>query len=596
MSEQLKYPFDSRTLRRKRVSIRKELLLSQDFIDKRIAVLGGSTTHDIVEMLELFLLDNGIRPTFYESEYGQYWQDAMFGTEELDDFRPDIIFVHTSIRNITEFPDVTKSRDEVELILKEQYGCFSQMWDALSKKFHCPIIQNNFEYPSFRLLGNKDSNDYRGRTNFVVRMNLLFDEYSQEHDGFFINDINYQSADYGLEKWSDPFSWYMYKYTLSLDAIPTLAFNVANIMKSIFGKNKKALALDLDNTLWGGIVGEDGVDNLELGQETATGQAYMDFQQYVKELQKQGILLTIISKNDLENAMTGLKHPQMILHLDDFLSIKANWEPKSENLKAVARELSILPESFVFLDDNPAEREIIRQNCPGGGVPPLDNVEHYIRLLDHGGYFEVTSFSGDDLKRSNMYKENKRREELQNSFTDYHEYLKSLSMQAEIRPFAAVYMVRIAQLTNKSNQFNLTTLRLTQSEIEEMAGNPEYITLYGKLSDRFGDNGVVSVVIGRIEERKLDIKLWLMSCRVLKRDMEYAMMDELVKECQNRQIKTIVGHYLPTVKNKMVKDFFALLGFDKVKENENGSTEWVLQLQDRYEPKNYVIKVNRETV
>ena len=597
MNEKLSYPFDSKTLRRKRISIKRELLLSDSLTEKRIAVLGGSTTHDIIEMLELFLLNYGIRPSFYESEYGQYWQDAVFGQENLKAFGPDIIFIHTSIRNIPVFPDVTSTKEEADRILKEQFEHFTVMWDALSTRFHCPVIQNNFEYPYFRLMGNRDAGDYRGRVNFITRLNLLFYEYAQEHEGLFINDINYQSADYGIEKWSDPFYWYMYKYSLSLDAIPTLAFNVANIIKSIFGKNKKALALDLDNTLWGGVVGDDGADNLELGQETAAGQAYIEFQQYIKELQKQGVLLTVISKNEMETAMEGLHHPQMVLKPDDFVSIKANWEPKSVNLAAAAEELSLLPESFVFVDDNPAEREIIRQQVGGGMSPALNDVEHYISAIDRAGYFETTIFSEDDLKRNDMYKENAQRRRMQNEFADYHDYLLSLDMRAEIRPFEPVYMARIAQLTNKSNQFNLTTRRFTQKEIEEMADDPGYITLYGKLTDRFGDNGVVSVVIGKIADSELDIILWLMSCRVLKRDMEFAMMDELARECRKRNIRIIVGHYLPTAKNKMVQEFYGRQGFTKTEEKEDGSTRWVLDLGNGYVNQNYVIAVNpdRET-
>lgn len=346
----------------------------------------------------------------------------------------------------------------------------------------------------------------------------------------------------------------------------------------------------------GGVIGDDGVAHLELGQETALGQAYVEFQSYIKELHKQGILLTIISKNEQETALKGLRHPQMILRPEDFASIKANWEPKSINLKATANELSLLPESFVFIDDNPAEREIIRQQIGEGIAPPLEDVEHYIQLLDRTGYFEVTNFSGDDLKRNRMYKENVCRYQFQNKFSDYREYLISLNMKAIIKPFDPVYIARITQLTNKSNQFNLTTRRFTQNEIEKMTSDPCYITLYGKLEDCFGDNGVVSAVIGEIEDQQLDIILWLMSCRVLKRDMEYAMMDELIKECRKQNIHTIIGHYIPTEKNKMVSNFFALQGYEQAKGQRDGSTKWILDLRNGYKNKNHVITVNKETI
>ena len=587
----LQYPFDSQLLLRKRKLIKKELLASPEFMEKRIAILGGSTTHDIKDMLELFLLDQGIRPVFFESEYDQYWQDAMFGNPELEELKPDVIFIHTSSRNITDSPDLEDSVEAVDSLLEQEYQHFEVMWDKLRDTYHCPIIQNNFEYPFYRLLGNRDASDIHGRTNFITRLNQRFYEYAQSHEQFYIHDINYLAADYGLEKWSDPFYWHMYKYCCCMDAIPHLAFSVSNIIKSLFGKNKKAFALDLDNTLWGGIVGDDGVENLAIGPETSMGQVYTEFQQYLKAHKKLGVLLNVVSKNERENAIAGLNHPDSVLTPDDFISIKANWEPKSRNLVQMAEELNLLPESFVFVDDNPAERAIIRQQVPGVPVPEIGQVEHYINVIDRSGFFEVTNLSKDDLKRNEMYKENARRAELQASFADYEDYLLSLKMTATIRPFESIYMSRIAQLTNKSNQFNLTTKRYTQEEIEAAADDPDTVTLYGKLDDCFGDNGVVSVVIAEVDGDTLNIILWLMSCRVLKRDMEFAMMDELAAKAQSFGIKKLVGYYYPTPKNAMVKDFYALQGFTKADEDEQGNTRWELDISGGYEKKQHVIQV-----
>ena len=587
----LQYPFDNQILLRKRKSIKKELFTVPGLMEKRIAILGGSTTHDIKDMLELFLLDQGICPVFFESEYARYWQDAMFGNHELEELRPDIIFIHTSNRNITAFPELDHTAAEVDALLDQTLAHFSAMWDKLRENYHCPIIQNNFEYPFYRLLGNRDASDFHGKTNFITRLNLKFYEYAQTHEQFYINDINYLSADYGLEKWSDPFYWHMYKYALCMDAIPRLAFSVSNIIKSLFGKNKKAFALDLDNTLWGGVVGDDGVENLALGPETSMGQVYTEFQQYLKAHKKLGILLNVVSKNDHENAIAGLHHPDSVLTPEDLVVIKANWEPKSLNLVQMAEELTLLPESFVFVDDNPAERAIVRQQVQGVAVPELEQVEHYINVIDRSGFFEVTNFSGDDLKRNEMYKENIARAQMQQSFANYEDYLLSLDMKATIRPFESLYMSRIAQLTNKSNQFNLTTRRYTQEEIERTAADPNYITLYGKLEDRFGDNGVVSVVIGEINGEQLDIILWLMSCRVLKRDMEFAMMDTLAEKARKMGIKKLVGYYYPTAKNSMVKNFYDLQGFTKVTETEDGSTIWELHLSQGYTNKNNVIQI-----
>lgn len=588
---ELQYPFDSEFILKKSKSLKRRLMEENTArIKKKIAVLGGSTTHDVVRILELFLLNQGIEPEFYESEYGMYWEDAMFGNEELNAFAPDMIYIHTSLRNLRSFPEPSDSREAVEEKLAAEYGRFETMWEKLAQERQCPVIQNNFEYPYFRLMGNQDGADIHGRTYYVNEMNRRFAAYAQEHQNFFINDINYQSAVYGLDEWSAPEYWHMYKYSLCLKAIPWLAHNVANIVKSVFGKNKKSLVLDLDNTLWGGIVGDDGPENLEIGQETNMGQVFAEFQSYVKLLKDYGVMLNVASKNEEENALAGLNHPAGVLRPDDFLLIKANWEPKSLNIEQIAQQLNILPDSLVFADDNPAEREIVRQQTAGVTAPEIGRPEDYIRVLDRGGYFEVTSLSDDDRKRNEMYQANLKREQQQASFADYADYLRSLEMMGVVRPFEPVYMGRIAQLTNKSNQFNLTTQRFTQAQIEQMAADEKYITLYGKLADKFGDNGVVSVVIAEKNGDCAHIRLWLMSCRVLKRDMELAMLDGLAERCLAEGISTLYGYYYPTAKNNMVREFYGQLGFERISEDEAGNTGWKLSLTG-YENKNHVIEV-----
>ena len=588
---ELQYPFDSEFILKKSKSLKRRLLEENTArIKKKIAVLGGSTTHDVVRILELFLLNQGIEPEFYESEYGMYWEDAMFGNEELNAFAPDMIYIHTSLRNLRSFPEPSDSREAVEEKLAAEYGRFETMWEKLAQERQCPVIQNNFEYPYFRLMGNQDGADIHGRTYYVNEMNRRFAAYAQEHQNFFINDINYQSAVYGLDEWSAPEYWHMYKYSLCLKAIPWLAHNVANIVKSVFGKNKKSLVLDLDNTLWGGIVGDDGPENLEIGQETNMGQVFAEFQSYVKLLKDYGVMLNVASKNEEENALAGLNHPAGVLRPDDFLLIKANWEPKSLNIEQIAQQLNILPDSLVFADDNPAEREIVRQQTAGVTAPEIGRPEDYIRVLDRSGYFEVTSLSDDDRKRNEMYQANLKREQQQASFADYADYLRSLEMTGVVRPFEPVYMGRIAQLTNKSNQFNLTTQRFTQAQIEQMAADEKYITLYGKLADKFGDNGVVSVVIAEKDGNCAHIRLWLMSCRVLKRDMELAMLDGLAERCLAEGISTLYGYYYPTAKNNMVREFYGQLGFERISEDEAGNTGWKLSLTG-YENKNHVIEV-----
>ena len=588
----LSYPFDSSYILKKKRSIKKELLASgTGRIKKKIAVLGGSTTNEIVNILELFLLDQGIEPEFYQSEYAQFWQDAVFGNEELSNFAPDIVYVHTTSRNLSLYDfSMSASEEQINEMLENQYRHFEEVWTNVKEKFGCPVIQNNFELPFYRILGNKDATDIHGKISFIRRLNEKFAEYARKNENFYINDINFISACYGLEKWHDTSAWYMYKYAMDTQAIPEFAYNLSNIIKSVFGKNRKMLMLDLDNTLWGGVVGDLGQQGIEIGHETGMAEGYTEFQRYVKAHKQLGVLLSVNSKNDYENAIDGLKHPDTVLTPDDFVVIKANWDNKDRNTEAIAEEISILPDSFVFVDDNPAERNIVSEQISGIAVPEVNSVEDYIKTIDRNGYFELTSYTADDIKRNEMYRANIQRAGAEKKFSDYGEYLKSLEMEAYIDKFDDVALARITQLTNKSNQFNLTTKRYTLNEMEDVFGDDRYIKIYGRLADKFGDNGIVSVVIGRIDGNELHIDLWLMSCRVLKREMEYAMLDRLVEICRKNGISVINGYYYKTAKNAMVKDLFNDFGFEMTSENENGDRTFRMNV-DGYENKNKSINV-----
>ncbi|MBR5648318.1 HAD-IIIC family phosphatase [Pseudobutyrivibrio sp.] len=584
------YPIDVKTLRRKKASIRRTLLEQPNLIEKKIAVLGGSTTNEVVDQLELFLLSYGIKADFYQSEYGKYWEDAMFGSPELDGFEPDIIFIHTNWRNIIDFPQMNMDKTQVDDMLEAEYQRFEGMWQRLSEKFNCPIIQNNFERPNYRLMGNRDVWDYRGRANYVSRLNQKFYQYADGHTGFYINDIDYLAADFGISQWNDAKYWNMYK-CINMDAIPYIAQSVAFIIKSIYGRNKKVLALDLDNTLWGGIVGDDGVEGIKIGPEVPQGQVYAEFQQYCKNLKDIGAVLAVDSKNEEANALAGLNHPDGVLRPDDFVDIKANWEPKDRNLEQMASELTLGVDSFVLADDNPAEREIVSAQLPGVAVPAMDGAENYIKLLDHSGYFEVTNLSAEDMKKTDMYHAKAEASKAKAAFADYSEYLKSLEMKATITGFEPIIVQRVSQLTNKSNQFNLTTLRCSEDDIRAMEESDDYICMAGRLVDKFADNGIVTVVAGEIQdeaEKVLDIKLWLMSCRVLKRGMEDLMMNELVLKAKARGVCKIVGHYYPTPKNGMVKEFYGDYGFKLTGEDEAGNRIWELNVGDYSEKVSYI--------
>lgn len=591
-SELLRYPLDPDQLLRKKKAA-KRALLEQDiqWLDKRIAVLGGSTVNDILDCMELFLLQNGIRPSFYTSEYNRYWEDAMFGTPELTAFSPDVIFIHTTSRNILQWPTPEMEPQQLDDLLQNQFERFRMMWDRLSEVYRCPIIQNNFDRPLYRLLGNQDISKRSGKSNYIHRMNGLLYDYAGGHEDFFVHDIDYLSGQFGLGAWHDQRCWSLYKYALSLKAIPEFSRNLAHIICSIYGRNKKAITLDLDNTLWGGVVGDDGVDNLIMGPETPVGEDFTTFQQYLRDLSRLGVLLTVNSKNELANALSGLRHPSCLLAPEDFTHIAANWLSKDVNIIDTARALNLGLSSFVFIDDNPAEREIVRSHVPEVAVLDGDSPERFLELLDHSGFFEVTSLTKDDLTRSEMYRANALRANLEKSCGSYQDYLLSLKMKAVIHSFTPAYLSRIAQLTNKSNQFNLTTKRCSESDIRHMAQDPAYITLCGRLEDKFGDNGLVAVTVGRIEGGYAHMELWLMSCRVLKRDMELAMFDRLVDECLSRGVDEIIGYYAPTDRNAMVREFYRQLGFDKTAEDAQGNTVWRYHARGHV-PKNKVIQIS----
>lgn len=591
--KELEYPFNADMILRKSKKIKKDLLsqMSSECMHKKIAILGGSTTDILRKTLELFLLDHGIVPEFYESGYNQYYEDAMFPDMELRQFAPDYIYIYTTNRNIQRYPHISDNSDAVEKLLNQEIDKYTGMWEHIAEIYKCPVIQNNFEMPTWRILGNRDAWDIHGATYFVNRLNMYFGQYAREHHNFYICDLNYISADYGLNAWIDPFYWYMYKYAAAVPAIPYLAQNVANMIKAIAGKNKKAIVLDLDNTLWGGIIGEDGAGQIEIGPETSKGQAYTEFQEYIKRQKEIGAVLTINSKNDGETAMKGFDNAGSVLNKEDFVAVKANWNPKDRNIYEIAQELNLLPESFVFIDDNPAERELIRQKFPEIAVPEMNTPEQFISILSHNGFFETVNLSEDDVNRTQMYMENIKRIQSGEKYSDYGAFLKSLEMHAIIRPFDTMNLSRIVQLINKSNQFNLTARRYALPDIEQIIQNEKYITIFARLKDKFGDNGITSSVIGKIIEHDLHIELWVMSCRVMKRNLEFAMMDEMVKVCQRRRIHRVIGYYNPTNRNGMVKDFFGELGFARIDITDNGKSVWEYKVDKNYVNKNQSIQI-----
>ncbi len=580
----------------KRKRLRRELSGNPHLKPIRIAVLGGTTTNELVDILELLLLAEGFSPTFYQSEYNKFYEDAVLEPEKIKAFHPDLVYIHTHYRNVHTLPAVACTETEFQDNIGFELARFQQIWTSLEEGVGCQVIQNNFEQPPFPTLGNLDATAYGGQTRYFAELNLQFAKAASHNRKLLIHDLNSLAGYVGLKHWFDWPRWFSYKILTTPEANLAMAKSLAAMIGVLMGKTKKCLVLDLDNTLWGGVIGDDGPDKIQIGRETAVAEAYTAFQQYCLSLRERGILLAVCSKNNEDIAKEGFAHPDSILKLEHFSAFRANWEPKHENIKAIAEELNLGLDSFVFVDDNPAERAIVAAQLPMVTVPDIGGeVALYPSLIQSGRYFETVSLSKEDLLRADTYTANAARTLRKAKFLNYGEYLDSLQMVAEIEPLQPVYLERATQLINKSNQFNLTTRRYTFAEVERVSLDPGFIALYGKLTDVFGDNGLVSVVIGRCEGEELHIDLWIMSCRVLKRDMELAMLDTLVEYARLSGVERVVGYYSQTAKNAMVKDHYAKLGFELVSASEEESASlWALDVRS-YLPRNTHIQVKQQS-
>jgi len=583
------YAIDDLLLKRKK--LRRELLAAEDLREVRIAILGGSTTNELADLFEICALASGFKPIFYQSEYGRFYEDAVVDSQALIDFRPELVYVHTSCMNILAFPPVQCTEAELQSYVAAEVERYRQIWQALGENVPCQIIQNNFELPPHAILGNMDAVAPGGHARFVMELNQAFAREAAGNTKLLIQDIHGISARTGLNQWFDWDRWYSYKILWTPEANLAVARSLNSMLRALYGKSRKVLVLDLDNTLWGGVIGDDGADNILIGRETPVAEAYTAFQEYCLSLRNRGVLLAVCSKNDEETARQGFEHPDSVLKLEHFSCFKANWDPKHENIRDIARELNLGEDSFVFVDDNPAERAIVEAQVPGIAVPDIGkDVSSYAAIIDAGRYFEPVSLSTEDMERAALYADNSQRAAFSAKFADYGEYLDSLEMTAEIDTFKPVYIERIAQLTNKTNQFNLTTRRYTLAEMEAIAGDARHIGIYGKLSDRFGDNGLISIVLGRREESTVHLDLWLMSCRVLKREMELAMLDALAARARAAGATRLYGYYIPTKKNGMVANHYETLGFELVSRDAESGSIWSLDLAT-YKPRNTHIAI-----
>jgi FkbH-like protein len=479
-------------------------------------------------------------------------------------------------------------------LLDQELNRFRAIWDSIEQKIGCQMIQNNFETPPYALLGNMDATAPAGFTRFLARLNEGFADEATRRPKLLIQDVHSIAARAGIDNWYDWDRFFSYKVLLKPAANIALARSLAALIGAVYGRTRKVLVLDLDNTLWGGVIGDDGVDKIKIGRETPVAEAYTAFQEYCLALRNRGVLLAVCSKNNEATAKQGLEHPSSVLKLSDISCFKANWQPKHENIEAIARELNLGVDSFVFIDDNPAERAIVKAQLPSVAVPEVGHeVSGFAGIIDAHRYFEPASLSKEDLERAALYAQNAQRTAQQSQFANYGEYLDSLAMTAEIAPFKPIYLERIAQLTNKTNQWNLTTRRYSLAEIEALSNSPAHIGLYGILVDRFGDNGLISIMLGRLEGEAVVLDLWLMSCRVLKRDMELAMLDAMAHHALALGATRLHGSYVPTAKNGMVADHYEKLGFTPEPApagSPEGATFWRLDLNG-YTDRNTHIKV-----
>jgi len=380
---------------------------------------------------------------------------------------------------------------------------------------------------------------------------------------------------------------------MSLKSLPELAFNISKIINSIKGKVKKCIILDLDNTCWGGLIGDVGVDEILLGSEDPVSEAYLDFQKYIKDLSLRGIILAVCSKNNHDIAVKGFEHSNSILSFDDFSAFYANWENKDDNIIKISKDLNIDISSMVFIDDSSFEREYVKKSLPEVAVPDIgENVENFIEIINNQGYFDTVDIGKDDLSRKEYYQSNKKRESLKMAKKSYNDYLLSLDMKARILPFADQKIQRITQLTNKTNQFNLMTQRFSLAKLQELSKSQNHICLYGELDDKFGSNGLVSIIIGEIQNTECHIIQLIMSCRVFKRGFEFALLDEFFNICKMKNIKKVYGYFAKTDKNSIVENFYADMGFNEI---INSEEDRVFSIPVKnYSEKNKNIVVNDE--
>ena len=554
----------------------------------KLAVLGTFTTEQLVALIELFLFGAAIEVEVYESDYSVLDQEVADPASRLFEFRPDIVYLATSRRSMGNLPALRDSAERVQELVDAEVSRWSKLWQTISERLGCQVIQNNFEAPPWRILNNLEPRQPASLGSFLAKVNEGLQKAAPPF--VTIHDVDYLASLAGRWQWSDDRMYYHAKLPCAPECMVSYAYSVASVIGALRGKSRKALVLDLDNTLWGGVIGDDGLAGIRLGQGDGEGEAFLAFQQYVDQLRQRGVILAVCSKNNEATAREVFeKHTEMHLRLSDISCFVANWDDKHNNLMKIAEQLEIGTDSLVFVDDNPAERAIVRKYLPEVAVPELpDDPSGYIRAIEQHFYFQTIALGAEDLQRSEMYRANSLRSSAQTVSGSIDEFLASLEMVARVENVSDVNLERVAQLVSKSNQFNLTTRRHSPAGLMKMRADPNWITLTVSLRDRFGDNGLISVLLARAEGSELVIDTWLMSCRVLKRGVEQFLLNAVCAAALEQGLTSVFGEYMPTPKNGLVKDHYAGLGFERVSESEDGRTTWRLTLANAHPIRTFI--------
>ena len=564
-------------------TVRKALGASvPDFGTKpvRLAILGSSTLAHLHAPIRVAGLRRGIHVSTYENDYGQYQQELTDPASELHAFRPNIVLLAFDAHHLAAGLSAGMARADVDGALQDVTDRIIACWQEALKAFRCPIIQQTALPVHLSLLGNNEQRLPGSPAAFITRLNVELRKLADTHKVDLLA-IDERAARDGLRAWHDPALWHRAKQEISPAAGPMYGDLVGRMIAALQGRSAKCLVLDLDNTVWGGVVGDDGLEGLVIGQGSALGEAFVAFQGYARELTQRGVILAVCSKNDEANALEPfIKHPEMVLRRGDIASFFANWSDKANNIRLVAQDLNIGLDSLVFIDDNPFERSLVRRDLPMVSVPEVgDDPTFYARTLSDAGYFESVMVTDEDRVRTVQYQGNRQREALKASVTDLGSYLRSLKMQLIWRRFDRVSFQRIVQLINKTNQFNLTTERYTDADVLAVMRDERAFGLQLRLTDRFGDNGIIAVVIGKMQDADdLMIDTWLMSCRVLGRQVEPTTLNLVVSRAKALGARRLTGVYKPTKKNAMVKDHYSRLGFTTTRSDADGGNLNVLNL------------------